>query len=129
MKILLVDDAADIRLLVTAVLATSEHFEVVAMRSGAEGLEYLQEEPVDALLVDLMMPEMDGIEFLERCQAIASAAGLPAVLLTGSADSERVSQLRGARLAGVIAKPFNPQVLDEKLQTILGLKPATPASD
>lgn len=121
MKLLLVDDAADIRLLVGAVLGAYGRFQVTAVGSGAEALDYLTGESVDALLVDLMMPEMDGIEFLKRCWELEGLAEVPAVLLTGSADSERVWQLRETRVAGVIAKPFNPRDLGDKLVTILGL--------
>jgi len=73
----------------------------------------------DAILLDVMMPGMDGPAVLERLKADPGTAGIPVVFLTAKAMASEVSRLRGLGAAGVLTKPFDPVSLAGQIRAIL----------
>lgn len=118
-RILVCDDEPGIRDLLSLTLSL-EH-DVVTVENGVEALRYLGEVDgeVDVLLLDVMMPELDGFETLERVRASAHTGDLPVIMLTarvGEADHVRGYEC-GAD--AYLSKPFDPSDLDEAIATVL----------
>ena len=113
-RLLLVDDDADMRSALAEALG--EGFEVAQAANGEEGLRWLHEggRPC-AILLDLLMPEMDGGEFLARMREEPEYAELPVLILTGIASSQ-LKRLLGAE--AVFVKPFDTRQLRSELERL-----------
>jgi DNA-binding response OmpR family regulator len=113
--ILLVDDDESLRLLITQYL-TQEGYRVIAAGSGAEALRLFYSERPDAVLLDLMMPGMDGWEVCARLRELSDA---PILLVTARTSQE--DKLRGFRLGidDYLSKPFSLAELAARLQAVL----------
>lgn len=117
-RLLVIDDDADIRSLLAVILSATEGWEVLIAGSGQAGLAVATAERPDAILLDVMMPEMDGVMTLEHLQA-GAAAGIPVIFFTAKAQEE-FAQLLGLGVRGVIGKPFNPATLGLEIRGLLG---------
>ncbi|MGO8995016.1 MAG: response regulator [Polyangiaceae bacterium] len=118
-KVLLVDDEADIRKIASLTLTHIGGWEVVQASSGPEALEKAARERPDVILLDVMMPGMDGPSTLEGLRANAATASIPVVFVTAKiqgSERERISLL-GA--AGIIAKPFDAMHLSDEVRRIV----------
>jgi DNA-binding response OmpR family regulator len=106
-KVLVIDDEAPIRLLCRVNLE-AEGMEVTEAEDGAEGLELAREEQPDVILLDVMMPGLDGWEVLQRLLDDDRTKEIPIVFLTARAELR--DRARGLELGGVdyVTKPFNP---------------------
>lgn len=119
-KILVVDNEASIQEVTQICLQTVAGWQVIVASSGREGLEKAAAEQPDAILLDVMMPDMDGLTTFQKLQENPDTREIPVLLLTAkvqSTDRQRYSEL-GIREA--IAKPFNPLELAQQIQTALG---------
>jgi CheY-like chemotaxis protein len=119
-KILLVDDEDDIREVAQMSLEMTAGWEVVTAASGPEALRLAAEEKPDAILLDVMMPGMDGPATARALRASEDTAGIPIILLTAKvqpADRRRFDDLG---VAGVLAKPFDPMELAAQVAGVLG---------
>ena len=90
-RILVVDDSAVSQLILTHILLEAEH-EVIPAANGREAHALLAAQDADLLISDIYMPEMDGIELLTQLRSEERFSRLPVILLTGSADDERLLQ-------------------------------------
>jgi CheY-like chemotaxis protein len=122
MKVLIVDDEPDIRRIARLGLARVGGMEVVEASNGAEGLLRAKEERPDAVLLDVMMPAMDGPTTLARLREDPATAGIPVVFLTAKAIAAEVDRLKSLGAAAVLTKPFDPMTLARDLRAALGLK-------
>jgi len=114
---LIIDDDRDLLLLVRRTLEFTAGWRVRTASSGATGIELAKATPPDVVLVDLMMPEMDGYEVCRRLKADPATAGIPVVLLTARHDlDERRIAETGA--AGVLFKPFQPETLAQQVRDL-----------
>lgn len=96
-------------------------FEVQGANGGLEGLEKVQEMKPDLVLLDLMMPDMDGWEVYQRMKSDESLRGIPVIVVTAKAQSiDKVLGLHIAKVDDYITKPFGPQELLESVEKILG---------
>lgn len=119
-KILIVDDEPNIREVTHMSLEMVGGFEVVEAASGSEGIEVAAQERPDAILLDVMMPDMDGPTTFEHLQQNEATKSIPVILLTAkiqAMDRERFEQLG---VAGLIAKPFDPMNLADEVGRVLG---------
>lgn len=109
-KILAVDDEKHIVRLVEITLQR-EGYEVVTANNGAEALEKVASEQPDLVIMDVMMPEMDGLQALQKLKDDPATANVPVIMLTAKAQDADVFQgwKSGADL--YLTKPFNPQEL------------------
>jgi CheY-like chemotaxis protein len=115
-----VDDEANVRCVVQACLENLAGWEVLLAASGQEGLVIANIEQPDAILLDGMMPEMDGIAFLQHLQANPAINSIPVVFLTAKASLTVPTCYLPLGAKGAIAKPFNPLTLATQIANILG---------
>ena len=130
-KILVVDDEEAIREVVTLSLEAGTAWSVLTASSGADALDLVRRERPDAILMDVMMPDMGGPEVLRQLQAARDTSQIPVILLTGKApspDSRSPDQgpFAGCEVAGVIAKPFDPLRLAGQVAACLGWEAPNP---
>jgi CheY-like chemotaxis protein len=119
-SILIIDDEDDIREVAALSLESIAGWKVTTASSGAAGIQAAIAGQPDAILMDVMMPSMDGPTTFREMQAIPSIAHIPVVLLT--AKVQGVDQRRFADLgvAGVLMKPFDPITLADEMSAALG---------
>jgi CheY-like chemotaxis protein len=118
--VLIIDDEGDLREIASMSLRTMAGWETVVASSGKEGLAVAEREKPDAILLDVMMPEVDGVATFRMLHGNAITRGIPVVLLTAkirAADKERFAQLA---IRGVIEKPFDPVTLPQQISAVLG---------
>ncbi len=113
--ILAVDDLAENRELVARYLSRSGHL-VVTAASGAEALRALAESDVDVVLLDLMMPDMDGREVLRRIKANPDWRATPVIVISGSQDMDGIIACIEAGADDYLFKPFNPVLLQARIK-------------
>ena len=119
-RVLIVDDEDDIREVAKLSLEMMKGWEVLTAASGSEALVRAESEVPDAILLDVMMPGMNGPTVVEHLHKNPVTASIPVVLLTAkvqSADHRRFSDLA---IAGVLAKPFDPVQLAGDIARLLG---------
>ena len=88
---------------------------------GAEALDILQNEWVDAILTDINMPGMDGEELLRRLAADELLCGIPAIVVSTDATENRIARLMALGARGYVTKPFRPETLRAELERTLGV--------
>jgi DNA-binding response OmpR family regulator len=97
-------------------------FDVIGANGGIEGLETVRREKPDLVLLDLMMPDMDGWEVYQQIKADEELREIPVVVVTAKAQSiDKVLGLHIAKVDDYITKPFGPQELLASVEKILGL--------
>jgi CheY-like chemotaxis protein len=117
-KVLVVEDNPDIRTIVKAALEMMGGFEVRACESGAEALEAIAQFGPQLMLLDVMMPDLDGPGVLGRLRERPDTAALPVVFLTAKAAPSEIQRLRALGALDVLTKPFDPMTLHEQVQAI-----------
>jgi two-component system, OmpR family, response regulator len=118
-KLLLVDDESDIRRVAHLCLHHIGGWEVHEAASGAEALAAVEEMRPDMVLLDVMMPEMDGPATLLRLRELSRMEGVPIVFLTAKALASDHARLRTLGACGVLTKPFDPLLLPGLVDAIL----------
>ncbi len=117
-RILYVEDDPDIQAIALMVLESISGFTVEACSCGTEALDKAPDFAPDLVLLDVMMPGMDGPETLKGLRAIPQLALTPVVFMTAKVQPQEVKSYLELGAAGVIAKPFDPMTLTEELQKI-----------
>jgi len=117
-RILMVDDESDIRTVAELSLAIVGGFTVEMCGSGPEALEKAPVFGPDLILLDVMMPEMDGPTTLKRLRAIPALIHTPVVFMTAKVQPHEVAQLKASGALEVLAKPFDPMTLPDSLRRI-----------
>ena len=118
-RILYVDDEADIREVAEMALELEPGFEVRTCASGAEALEVAPEWKPDLILLDVMMPGLDGPAVLARLRGADETSAIPIVFITARTQQHEVEQLRALGAKGVVAKPFDPMTLADQVRELL----------
>jgi CheY-like chemotaxis protein len=117
--ILIIDDSAVIRQIAKLTLG-SRGWRILTAETGPQGIAMAASERPDAILLDVVMPDPDGLETLSRLRDDAQTAGIPVIFLTGLADTaEEHAKLSALGAAGVLAKPFDPNTLAELVAGVL----------
>lgn len=119
-RILVIDDEDDIREVAQVGLEMVANWQVITASSGAEGLRKAKAEQPDAILLDVMMPDLDGPTTFRKLQAEATTQHIPVLLLTAKVQSADRRQFADLGVQGVIAKPFDPLKLSEEMIRLLG---------
>ena len=121
MRVVCIEDEPEMIDLVRLILGR-KGFEVIGADGGIEGLEKVRTEKPDLVLLDLMMPDMDGWEVYQQIKADPDLRDIPVVVVTAKAQSiDKVLGLHIAKVDDYITKPFGPQELLESVEKILGL--------
>lgn len=98
-------------------------FEVKGATGGIEGLNMIRQEPPDLILLDLMMPDMDGWEVYQQIKADEKTKNIPVIVVTAKAQSiDKVLGLHIAKVDDYITKPFSPQDLMNSVDKVLKSK-------
>lgn len=118
-QILVIDDEDDLRNLIQTCLELMAGWQVLSARSGIEGLIKAQAEQPDAILLDLMMPEMDGLTTLQQLRSTSVTKHIPVILLSAKGRSIDQDQLAQLGVCGMITKPFKPVNLVAQITTAL----------
>jgi two-component system chemotaxis response regulator CheY len=121
-NVLIVDDSATMRTLVRKILMISglDLGECFEGANGKEALEVLENNWIDLVLSDLHMPEMDGAALVKALRQNHLWQTIPVVLITTEGRQEVLAPFFENGIQGYIRKPFRPEDIKEKLQTILG---------
>lgn len=117
--ILTIDDSASIRQMVAMTL-TSAGLDVIEAINGADGYTKATSQTVHAVITDLNMPVMNGIEFIRKYRQHPSSKGVPIILLTTESDDELKRQAKEAGATGWIVKPFKQDQLLAIIRKVTG---------
>ena len=124
--LLYVDDEPDIRQIVQMALGLAPELTIHTGDSGERALALARELRPDLVLLDVMMPGLDGPATLQRMRADVALAGIPVVFVTAKAMPQEVSRFRALGAVGVIAKPFDPMRLVDHVFALWEEIPARP---
>ena len=118
-KVVCIEDELEMTELVKLILGRNK-FEVTGAVGGEDGLKKIAEIQPDLVLLDLMMPEMDGWEVYQKMKASETMRDIPVIVVTAKAQSiDRVLGLHIARVNDYITKPFGPQELLDSVERVL----------
>ncbi len=118
-KVLLVDDDPDIRKVGRLSLAGVGRWDVCVASSGKEALQIAPLERPDVILLDLAMPEVDGITTLGKLRELPGAKTIPVIMTTTRIANTDVDSCIRSGAVGVLEKPFNPMTLPGEIQYLL----------
>jgi len=117
--VVVADDEDDILELVTMIIEQSGH-EVVPVRNGAAALAAIHERRPDLVVLDISMPELDGLEVLRRLRSAGETTGLPVLLLSARAQEDDVRLAFATGASAYVKKPFSPSELARRVEDLLG---------
>ncbi len=120
-RVLYVEDNPDNRLLVSRILL-AEGFEVLEAEDAITGIDIAQREKPDLILMDLQLPEMDGLTATRRLRQIEALKDTPIIALTANVMKEDVDKARAAGCSGFIGKPIDIDTLPKELEKYLRSK-------
>jgi CheY-like chemotaxis protein len=119
-RILIIDDEDDIREVAALSLETVAGWDVVTANSGAQGLARAAEYLPDAILLDVMMPGMDGPSTFRELRKNPITARIPVILLTAKVQSSDQRRFADLGVEAVLFKPFDPMTLSTQIAGVLG---------
>jgi CheY-like chemotaxis protein len=125
-RILFIDDDPDIRQIARVALETVGKFAVEICASGSEALLRAPDSKAQLILLDALMPDMDGPMTLMALRQLPSMSAIPAVFLTAKTDPRDVDLFLELGAAGVLSKPFNPLELAKSVREIWARSAADP---
>ena len=121
-RIICIEDESEMIDLISLIL-NRRGFEIKGANGGKEGLDMVRQELPDLVLLDLMMPDLDGWEVYQQLKASDETKDIPVIVVTAKAQSiDKVLGLHIAKVDDYIAKPFSPKELLTSVQKVLALK-------
>ena len=123
-RVLVIDDDADLGRVIRRVLEL-EGYDVLLSDDGLRGLAAAQRQRPDAIVLDLMMPVMDGYLVLEQLRNDARTRDVPVVVLSAVAFEETRERVEAAGASAFLTKPFEPDHLSRALYSLIGTEPAS----
>ena len=118
-RVLVVDDSPTIRKLIGYVLRRKDYI-IEEAEDGMDAMEKLSNSEIDLVIVDLNMPNMDGISFVKNLRGSYYNLDLPVIMLTTTNDDELKKEAYGAGINMFLHKPIQPDVLIYKIESLLG---------
>jgi two-component system, OmpR family, response regulator len=122
-EVLIVDDDPDIRQIARLSLEQIGGLRVHLAASAGEALRLLLEIRPDVILLDVLMPDLDGPAALAALRAIPGVAKIPVLFVTARAQPDEIARLRALGVAGVVTKPFDPLTLPDEIRRLAGKAP------
>ena len=113
-KILAIDDENDVLLIIKTALS-GQGYEILTASNGYDGLAMAEDQKTDVILLDLRMPEMDGMEVLEQLRDNEKTQSIPVIVLTGISDKTKIREALDKGITYYIVKPFECQDLISKI--------------
>jgi CheY-like chemotaxis protein len=117
--ILIVDDEADVREVTQLGLEMGTDWTVLTAASGAEAIAIATQSQPDAILLDMMMPDMDGRATLKQLKANDTTQKIPVILVTAKAQQSNLPDFQDLDVVAIVAKPFRPLKLAAEISSIL----------
>jgi DNA-binding response OmpR family regulator len=118
-RVVYIEDEPEMIDLVRLILSR-KHYEVIGANGGREGLDAIRKMLPDAVLLDLMMPDMDGWDVYQQLKADEATRNIPVIVVTAKAQNiDKVLGLHIAKVDDYISKPFSPKELVESLEKVL----------
>lgn len=121
LKVLVVDDQTSVRQMTRLTLEEIGVRLIHEAENGSRAIEMASVQPLDLIISDYNMPEMDGIEFLRAVRGHPSARRVPFILVTGRGDRELVVKAAQAGANNYVVKPFTAEILRKKIEQVLGV--------
>ncbi|MBD2318238.1 response regulator [Phormidium tenue] len=118
-RILIVDDEESIQTVVQFGIQMVADWDVLIASSGPQGIKTACDESPDAILLDVMMPDMDGIATFKALQSDPQTSQIPVIFLTAKAQTSERRQFNDLGVSGVITKPFNSLDLPDQIVKML----------
>jgi two-component system chemotaxis response regulator CheY len=121
-NVLVVDDSAVVRAVIARTLGLSDVDvgQIHQAANGREALDVLEREWIDIVFADINMPEMNGIELVDRMHESEILKTIPVVVVSTERSTTRIRQLRAKGVSAYLNKPFTPEGLREAMEGILG---------
>ncbi len=119
-KVMIVDDQFSVRQITRNTLEQLGIRHIFESEHGKEAFEKVSLQPVDLIISDYNMPEMDGMELLRAVRGSPAMRKIPFILLTGRGDRELVVKAAQAGVNNYLVKPFTPQIMREKIEQVVG---------
>lgn len=121
-KILIIDDEEDFCYFVKANLQRISNYEILIAHRGKKGIRFVRKEKPDLILLDVMMPGMDGFEVLKRLKKSEETQYIPVIMLTAKNEDESKIKAAGLYCEDYIVKPVEIKVLKAKIHRVLSMK-------
>lgn len=118
-KILIIDDEEDLTFFVKANLELVGDYEVITATNGKEGVAIAISRDIDIILLDIMMPRMDGFEVLDKIKKTKGILSIPVIMLTAKGDIESKIKAAGLYDEDYIVKPVQIEILKAKIEETL----------
>ncbi len=118
LRILIVDDAPEICLIAQLALERVGGFTVQTINSGTEALDLAPRFAPDLILLDVVMPDVDGPETLRELRSLPALSSTPIIFLTAKDQAQDIAQLKGLGAIAVLVKPFDPLTLSATIRKI-----------
>ncbi len=119
MRVLIIDDEEDTRSIASMSLTILGGLEVIEAENGQDGVNKAAAEQPDVILLDMMMPIMDGPSTLEALRSNDRTRNIPVIFLTAKAMTSEIERLKRMGARGILTKPFDPTVLATQMKAIL----------
>ena len=119
--VLVIDDDEIMRFLVTEIL-DSPHLDVITASDGFDGLRLLRVKKPDLVILDILMPDLDGLEFTKITRSYPPTKDVPIIISTGDKKKETVIQFNELDVSGYLLKPYQPVFLEKRIFEILNVK-------
>ena len=119
-RVLLIDDEEDVRTLASFCIEIETGWEILTAANGREGLKIAETEQPDAILLDVMMPDLDGLQTIDRLKTNPKTKQIPVVFITAKAQASDRRRFYAAGAKGVINKPFDALTLASQILGFLG---------
>ncbi len=121
-RILYIEDDPEMIELVSVMLS-KKNFEIIGANGGYEGIQMVEKEKPDLILLDLMMPDLDGWDVFHKIKANETSAKIPVIIITAKAQAiDRVLGLHIAKVDDYICKPFGQKELIDSIEKVIRLK-------
>ncbi len=118
-RVLIIDDEESIQTVVRFGISMAAGWDVLTASSGPQGIDTAQSELIDVILLDVMMPEMDGIATFHALKTYPKTEEIPVIFLTAKAQTSEKNHFNDLGVSGVITKPFNSLDLPSQISKIL----------
>ena len=120
--ILIIDDEPDIREIARVSLEFTKHWNVLTAASGLEGIDIAVAQQPDVILLDLAMPEIDGLATLKQLRNNSATKDIPVLLLTATVKVAQQAEYGALGAQGVLLKPFDPGTLGDHIEATLSVQ-------
>ena len=119
MRFLVVDDSSTMRRIIINTLNKIGYTDIIEAGNGREGIDKVSEGPVDLIITDWNMPEMNGIEFIRALRTMDGKQTLPVLMVTTNAAKDDIVEALRAGVNNYVVKPFTPDTIKEKIDAVM----------